>query len=137
VADIRDDQVWNERRWRWDGHGYSNAFPKKITPSDIDMIVERRGYFLAAETKEWRPGLSDDPFFVPLGQKILLEQLASQPHWTVLYIAGEASESAPWYIQHVGGTAVKDLTHIESAEERRQVLFDIFEHWAKRREELP
>jgi hypothetical protein len=56
VADIRDDQVWNERRWRWDGHGYSNAFPKKITPSDIDMIVERRGYFLAAETKEWRPG---------------------------------------------------------------------------------
>jgi hypothetical protein len=44
---------------------------------------------------------------------------------------------APWYIQHVGGTAVKDLTHIESAEERRQVLFDIFEHWAKRREELP
>jgi hypothetical protein len=131
VADIRDDQVWNERRWRWDGHGYSNAFPKKITPSDIDMIVERRGYFLAAETKEWRPGMSDDPFFLPRGQQILLNQLAAQAHWTVLYIAGEAADSSPWHIQHLGGTAVKDLTGIESSEHRREVLYAMFETWAQ------
>lgn len=131
VADIRSEKVWNERRWRWDEHSYSGAFPGRITPSDIDMIVERKGYFLAAEMKEWRPGASDDPWYLPVGQKILLETLAKDaPKWTVLYVAGEAADSAPWYIQHIGGTAVKDLTHIPDADERRQVLHAMFECWA-------
>lgn len=137
VADIRDERVWNERRWKWDGHGYSKAFRGRITPSDIDMIVERRGFFLAAEMKEWYPGLSDDPFYLPTGQKIMLDQLAAQPNWTVLYVAGEAAESAPWHIQHLGGTAVKDLTGIESSEHRREVLYAMFDTWSKWVEDKP
>lgn len=137
MADIRDETVWNERRWKWDAHNYSDAFPKKITPSDIDMIVERHGYFLAAETKEWRPGLSEDPLYLPRGQQILLDRLASQPHWTVLYIAGEAAHSAPWYIQHLGGTACKDLTSISSPDDRREVLHAMFQTWAEWVESKP
>ncbi len=129
--DIRDEQVWNERRWRWDEHGYSDAFPGRITPMDVDALVERKGYFLAIETKEWTPtSLTEAPPPIPAGQLRALEAMASQPNWTVLYVAGEASDGAPWYVKHIGGTACSDLRGIWEPDNRREVLHRYLETWA-------
>jgi hypothetical protein len=137
VADLRDREFWARSRWDWDAYGYSNVFPGKITPSDIDMIVERNGHFLVVEMKEWRPdGEWPEPPPMPTGQKIMLERLASMSNWTVLYVAGEAELAAPWHIRHVGGTAVRDLTSIEDVNYRRQFLTEMFDAWAKHVERL-
>lgn len=129
--DIRDEKVWNERRWRWDEHGYSKAFRGSITPTDIDALVERKGYFLAIETKEWVPfDTLEDPPGIPRGQEICLEQMAKQPNWTVLYVAGEAADGAPWFIRQIGGTAIADLRGVESAEQRRDALYYYLKGWA-------
>lgn len=129
--DIRDEQVWQERRWRWDEHGYSQAFYGNITPMDVDALIERKGYFLAIETKEWKPAdVSSPPPSIPRGQMRALEALAAQPKWTVLYIAGEAQTGTPWYIEHIGGTSIKDLRTVWEPDERRQRLTDVFQTWS-------
>ena len=53
----------------------------KAMPSNIDMVFERRGYFLIGEWKRKNEEIS-------LGQKILLKALANQNKFTVLVING-------------------------------------------------
>lgn len=83
-GDIRDwEAVQNARcNWSWLAPAWGNT---KISPSDIDFVVERRGYFLFVERKASRAGLSR-------GQEILLRQLAKAPKTTVACLVGAVRE---------------------------------------------
>ena len=50
-------------------------------PSNIDMVIERKGRFLIGEWKRVNEK-------IPLGQQILLKQFAKIPKFTVLVIVG-------------------------------------------------
>ncbi len=52
-------------------------------PSNWDMVLERKGYFLVAEWKRENEQLS-------IGQEILLKQLAKQDKFTVLIVNGHS-----------------------------------------------
>lgn len=54
----------------------------KLLPSDIDMIIERKGKFFVGEWKRQGENLSQ-------GQEILLKTLAKQPQFTVCVIIGK------------------------------------------------
>ena len=53
----------------------------KLLPSDLDMIIERRGKFFVGEWKRQGENLSQ-------GQEILLKTLAKQQQFTVCVIIG-------------------------------------------------
>ena len=53
-----------------------------IVPSNIDMVIERKGYFLFGEWKRSGEKFSQ-------GQEILLKQLAKVPKHTVLIVHGD------------------------------------------------
>ena len=53
----------------------------KAMPSNLDMVLERKGKFLVGEWKRTNEEIS-------VGQKILLKQLAILPNFTVLIING-------------------------------------------------
>ena len=53
----------------------------KLLPSDIDMIIERRGKFFVGEWKRQGENMNQ-------GQAILLQTLAKQPQFTVCVIIG-------------------------------------------------
>ncbi len=58
-----------------------NNLMGKIVPSNIDMVVERNGFFLVGEWKRHNEKIS-------MGQNILLKQLARQDKFLVLIIQG-------------------------------------------------
>lgn len=69
-----------------------NGLMGKIVPSNIDMVMERNGFFLIGEWKREGEQIS-------VGQNILLKQLAKKDGWfTVLVIQGHTD----------GGTMVVD-----------------------------
>ena len=53
----------------------------RLLPSDLDMIIERKGKFFVGEWKRQGENLSQ-------GQEILLKTLAKQPQFTVCVIIG-------------------------------------------------
>jgi hypothetical protein len=67
--------------------GLSGIIPDnpKWLPSNIDMLMERKGQFLLCEWK--RP---NEEFGG--GQKLLLKALAKQPNFTVLIVQGHTDE---------------------------------------------
>ena len=65
----------------------------KAMPSDLDMLLERKGKFLVGEWKREGEKLS-------MGQKILLKSLAKQKNFTVLIIEGYSYD---------GNTEVKEI----------------------------
>lgn len=76
---ITNPEEFNET-WDWDI--LKGCFGStKISPTDIDGCVERKGRKLYLETK--KPGVQ-----VPVGQDITFRDLAKEGH-TVLYIWGE------------------------------------------------
>ncbi len=66
----------------WDWACLAGTMPGKMTASDIDGIIERRGKFLVIETKS--PGVP-----VPTGQRILLDALADNGAFTVIVVHGQ------------------------------------------------
>jgi len=54
-------------------------------PSNLDMVLERKGYFLVGEWKRENEKLSE-------GQKILLRNLARMKNFTVLIINGHSDQ---------------------------------------------
>jgi len=80
-GDLRSPEAALRARWNWSW--LSPAFgDTKISVSDIDGFVERRGRFLFLETKSTLEGM-------PLGQRLALTALARQPRTTVLIVIGE------------------------------------------------
>ena len=67
--------------------GWCPGNPKAM-PSNLDMVLERRGKFLVAEWK--RPGEK-----ISTGQEILLTELSGKPDFTVLIITGHADGGTP------------------------------------------
>lgn len=57
----------------------------KLLPSNLDMVLERNGYFLVGEWK--RPNES-----ISLGQEILLKNLSKMPNFIVLVIEGNTDD---------------------------------------------
>ena len=83
----------------------------KIIPSNIDMVMERRGYFLIGEWK--RPNEK-----VSKGQEILLKAFAKLDKFTVLIITGDTDNEMTvhkfWKINKYGnlslaGSSVEQL----------------------------
>jgi hypothetical protein len=63
-----------------------NGLMGKIVPSNIDMVMERNGYFLVGEWKR-------EGELISMGQNILLKQLARlEDRFTVLVIQGHTDE---------------------------------------------
>ena len=57
----------------------------KAVPCNIDMVFERRGYFLIGEWKNNTENIS-------MGQRIMLQNLAKTQKFTVLIIIGSTNE---------------------------------------------
>jgi hypothetical protein len=64
--------------------GFISSNPK-VMPSNIDMVFERRGYFLFGEWKREGETMS-------YGQKIVLVNLAKLPRTKVLVITGHTDD---------------------------------------------
>lgn len=75
----------------------------KILPSNLDMVLERRGRFLIGEWK--REGEK-----IGLGQQILLNQFAKLNNFTVLVIIGDTESgmriNKVWQVHSSGFTVV-------------------------------
>jgi len=67
-----------------DFKGLIESNPRAV-PSNLDMLFERKGYFLVGEWK--RPNES-----ISIGQQILLKALSKVPRFTVLVIIGSTEE---------------------------------------------
>jgi len=65
--------------WSWTKGCFGKT---KITPTDLDAIIERNGNFLVFETKT--PGI-----LVPQGQMILLNRLVDTRFFTIMIIWGK------------------------------------------------
>ena len=59
-----------------------NGLLGKVVPSNLDMVLERKGHFLFAEWKRDNEKISK-------GQEILLKSLARLPFATVLIVNGD------------------------------------------------
>lgn len=135
MADLRDHKRFAEGRWRYDEFKYSPAFGGKISPGDIDAVIERNGRFLFLEHKEYD---EDNPFFLPRGQEIMLRNLASLERSTVIFIAGIAETGEPMYIRRLRPNSaddeVWDLQQMNSYEERHAFLYEKFRNWRMKAE---
>ena len=83
----------------------------KAMPSDLDMILERRGRFLVAEWKRTGEKLS-------IGQKIMLRELSLNAYFSVIVIEGYSLSNS---------TEVKDIYFYRNGELKRpitEVLMD-------------
>jgi len=131
MADLRNVDKFARGRWTYDKHGYSAAFGGKITPSDIDAVIERNGWFLLLEHKEHEGGIG--VFHLPVGQEIMLRRFAAIPSVSVAYIAGIAAEGDPLYLRVLMPSKADDqwidLRQIGSVEHRRGIMFSMLETW--------
>jgi hypothetical protein len=88
---IRNKDVYMNNLWDW---GFlSDCFGgTRISPTDLDGVVERKGHFLYLEAKS--PGKD-----VPKGQQIMFNRLIADKRATVLVIWGEpnAPEKAQFW----------------------------------------
>lgn len=57
----------------------------KFLPSNLDMVLERKGSFLVGEWKRPNENISR-------GQEILLQNLATKPKFTVILIEGDTDD---------------------------------------------
>ena len=62
-----------------------NGLLGKVVPSNLDMVLERKGHFLFAEWKR-------DNEKVSKGQEILLKALSRLPNTTVLVVSGDSDD---------------------------------------------
>jgi len=130
VAEIRDLEKFAQGRWRWDEFGYSSAFPRGISPGDIDAFLEVNGRFLFIEHKQYVPE-DGPPLKMPTGQKLALERLAQQPSTTVLYIAGDAVDCSPWWIRNLTTGDITDLRDTPDPGYRTDVLTLWLHSWCR------
>lgn len=91
----------------WDFGIFDGCFGHtNIVPTDIDCIVERNGHFLVLEFK---PSVAE----LPLGQELLLKQLAGLSSFTVAVVGchgpGKPYEFAQVKADAIGPVAPMDL----------------------------
>jgi hypothetical protein len=66
----------------WDWACLRGCFPRGISPTDIDGLVEIKGRFLLIEAKGRGKAVGD-------GQRYTFNRLAGLPQWTVLVVRGD------------------------------------------------
>lgn len=76
----------------------------KITPMDIDCMIERKGKFIAFETKA-------KGAVIPLGQSIALEQLALSGWVIIILFAKVAEDIDGWEVWHTFSGSLKKEQH--------------------------
>ena len=117
----------NRRALHWDWAPLEGCFPTKngntIQPSDLDFVVERRGYFLVFETKRHGERLK-------MGQQIMLENLASKPGCTVFVITGNLND--PSTVQRVTPNGILPAT--EATWESLRILTHKWFQWVESHE---
>ena len=128
MADIRDPQGFMKGRWNYDALGVSRAFPGKISPTDIDAMVEINQHHLFLEHKEYHPDRGE-PSALPLGQRIALERLARKDKMMVLHIAGIAEHGRAYIIENIGTRQKLDMRDM-SDDQASDYLFAVLEKWA-------
>jgi hypothetical protein len=69
----------------WDWACLKGCFPRDISPTDIDGLVEIKGRFLMFEAKG--PGKG-----VAAGQRYTLNAVAALPEWTVIVVWGDPGQ---------------------------------------------
>lgn len=79
---INNPQKFLEGVWDWDF--LSEVLPNNIKISDIDGVLERKGWNLVIETKAHKD------VQIPRGQYILYENLVKSGIFTVLFLYGES-----------------------------------------------
>jgi len=78
---IRDDEKFMESLWDW--ACLNGCFGEtRISPTDIDGFVERRGHYLVLETK--LPGNN-----IPQGQRLTFDAMAKDGNHTIIVIWGK------------------------------------------------
>ena len=92
----------------------------KAMPSDIDMVLERRGCFLFAEWKHDHEKVSE-------GQKIMLQALSRKPGVVVLIIRGDSKHGIVNSIYKVSPNEVK---MVDSGVDGLKRLLNLFYNWA-------
>ena len=92
--------------WSWTQGCFGDT---KITPMDIDGIVERHGHFIVFETKS--VGVP-----VPKGQQITLDSLVKTKKFTVMIIWGKR-EPEEYKIIHCNGE-IENGFGVDSARQR-------------------
>ena len=92
----------------------------KAMPSDIDMVLERRGCFLFAEWKHEGEQVSG-------GQKIMLQALSRKPGVYVLIIRGDSKKGQVGNIYKVMPDSVK---MVDSGVDGLKRLLNLFYNWA-------
>ena len=125
MSDCRDIGAVLER-WDWDRLGYSDALPGRITPSDIDMIVERNARFLIMETKGYDG--CGEPQVVKQGQWILLNRLARLNDFQVFVLWGNPSDDNPLLLLNVKTLTFSDWRDLEQ-KQRHDELWKLFVRW--------
>lgn len=128
MADIRDIDAFMKGRWAYDRHGYTKAFPRGISFTDIDAMVEINHHHLFLEHKEYHPS-QGEPTALPTGQRIALERLAAKERNTILHIAGIAETGRPYWIQNLATRRAMDLREVSDSEAHDR-LFAFLETWS-------
>lgn len=129
MADIRDPQAFMKGRWAYDRLGYTQRFPRAISFTDIDAMVEINNHHLFIEHKEYHPK-QGNPTPLPTGQRIALERLAAKEGITILHVAGLAETGRAYWIQNLATRQTIDLRDVSDskAHDRFQACLD---HWYK------
>jgi hypothetical protein len=102
---IRNETAYTNSFWDWSG--YDSCFGRTgIKISDIDGIVERKGWFLLIETKY--PGAE-----IPTGQRRLHDALIANGRFTVMVIWGEKNNPRDVLIRQSDGVETRRKTSTE------------------------
>jgi len=96
----------------------------KLLPSNLDMVLERKGKFLVGEWK--RPSEQ-----ISFGQRILLEKLNGTGHFIVLIIEGDTDEQMVVNkIQILTSAGLEDVG--ETVEDLKNIIRNWYD-WANTR----
>lgn len=121
---IRNRQFYDRGIWDWEI--LRGCFGEsRVTPTDIDGCIERRGNFLWIETK--LPGIE-----IPRGQEIVLYQLARRGD-TVLIVYGE--QDKPEKIIKL--TSLGSTVYEEADKEVLRKIVDDWWKWANGQTDKP
>lgn len=114
----------------WDWEFLNECFRSGIQVSDIDGIVERRGFFLVLETKQ--PGVQSSK-----GQRVMLENLVRTGYFTVVYVWGFPEK--PEEIEILAPTSWGERSEIKITKSPSSVghLQDVVRHWFTKANKYP
>lgn len=114
---IRNKEAYFASQWDWaclDG-----CFGEtRISPTDVDGLVERRGHILVMEAK--LPGVQ-----VTTGQRITLDVLSKKPGVSVLIVWGKPGQ--PERIRFMGNNGERDWNEA-NIDTLREIVSKWFEH---------